>query len=66
MKRRFSSKTIIFNAVMGVIDAVLLSAQIIQPYLDAQQFAAAVFVLSAIHKSGIHYLRLITNEPIAR
>ena len=63
-KKAIDSKTIQFQIVMGMIDALVLGIQILAPIMDATEFAIIFFILSVIHKSGSSYLRLITSTAI--
>ena len=50
--------------LMGVIDVMIINAQLLENFMTNEQFAVVFLVLSGIHKSGNIYLRFITTESI--
>ena len=63
-KSPLQSNTIRFQILMGIIDTLVISIQLMEPFMDAKQFAIAVLVLAVINKGGNTYLRFITNSAI--
>jgi hypothetical protein len=65
MKQAIKSKTIIFNVLMGGIEALHASIQLFEPIVTADHFALISVVLGIIHGMGGVYLRTITNVPLS-
>ena len=66
MKKALDSKTIRFQIIMGMIDSLVVGIQVLEPFMDAKQFAIIVLVLAVINKGGNTYLRFITDTPISK
>ena len=66
MKKALDSKTIRFQIIMGMIDSLVVGIQMLEPFMDAKQFAIIVLVLAVINKGGNTYLRFITDTPISK
>ena len=66
MKKALDSKTIRFQIIMGMIDSLVVGIQMLEPFMDAKQFAILVLVLAVINKGGNTYLRFITDTPISK
>ena len=66
MKKALDSKTIRFQIIMGMIDSLVVGIQMLEPFMDAKQFAILVLVLAVVNKGGNIYLRFITDTPISK
>ena len=64
IKQQLKSKTIQFNAIMGVIDMVIANAALLQDLITIKQFAVTMLILKTIQTVGNLYLRNITTEAI--
>lgn len=64
IKQQLKSKTIKFNAVMGVIDMFVANAALLQDVITIKQFALTMLILKTIQTIGNIYLRNITTEAI--
>ena len=64
IKSPLQSKTLQFQIIMGMVDALVVGLQVMQPFMDPQQFAAVVLVLAVLNKGGNTYLRFLTNSAI--
>ena len=58
----YTSKTLIFNAIVAALGAVEMSAHLIQPMVDANIYAIGMFVLTV----GNAVLRLVTFQGLGR
>ena len=65
IKQQLKSKTIQFNAVMGVIDMLVANAALLQDLITIKQFAVTMLILKSIQTVGNIYLRNITTEAIS-
>lgn len=66
MASKRQSKTIQFQAVMAVIDVIIMAPQIFDPYMSAEAAASVVLILTAVHKGGSVYLRTITTTALTK
>lgn len=64
IKQQLKSKTIQFNAAMGVIDMLIANAALLQDLITIKQFAVTMLILKSIQTVGNIYLRNITTEAI--
>ena len=64
IKQQLKSKTIQFNAIMGVIDMVIANAALLQDLITIKQFAVTMLILKSVQTVGNLYLRNITTEAI--
>lgn len=58
------SRTLMFQAAMGVVDTVLASVQVLDHILTPTHFALVFLALSIAQKLGNMYLRTITTGPL--
>lgn len=65
-KKALDSKTIRFQIIMGMIDSLVIGIQMMEPFMDAKQFAIVVLVLAVVNKGGNTYLRFITKDPLGK
>lgn len=65
IKQQLKSKTIQFNAVMGIIDMVVANAALLQDLITVKQFAVSMLILKSVQTVGNIYLRNITTEAIS-
>lgn len=65
IRQQLKSKTIQFNAVMGVIDMMVANAALLQDLITVKQFAVSLLILKTIQTVGNMYLRNITTESIS-
>jgi len=65
MLQSLKSKTIQFNAVMGVIDMFVANAALLQDLITVKEFAVTMLVLKSVQTVGNLYLRTITTEPLS-
>ena len=64
IKQQLKSKTIQFNAVMGVIDMLVANAALLQDLITIKQFAVTILILKSVQTVGNIYLRNITTKAI--
>lgn len=60
----FKSKTVLFNVLMGGIQAANAGLYLIQPILPAADFGLLSLLLAIIHGMGGVYLRTITTQAL--
>lgn len=58
------SRTLQFQVLMGIVEAVLGSLQLIEDIMTPTQFVVLFFVLAVIQKAGNTYLRTKTIGPL--
>jgi len=64
IKQQLKSKTIKFNAVMGIIDMLIANAAFLQDLITLKQFALTILILKGVQTVGNLYLRNITTEAV--
>ena len=64
IKQALKSKTIQFNAVMGIVDMLIANAVFLQDLITIKQFAVTILVLKSVQTVGNLYLRSITTESL--
>ena len=55
LKQQLKSKTIQFNAVMGIIDMAVANAALLQDLITVKKFAFSMLELKAIQTNGNLY-----------
>ena len=65
MKQALKSKTILFNVLMGGIEALHAGIQLFDQLLTPDQFASMSIILGLVHGMGGVYLRTITTEALS-
>jgi len=64
INQQLKSRTIRFNAAMGVIDMLVANAALLGNLLSDKQFAITLLVLKGVQVVGNIYLRNITTKPV--
>lgn len=65
MLKAFKSKTIMFMAIMGGLDAVVANIHYAEKLLTPEQFSYVLLGLLFITKAGGVVLRYLTVEPMS-
>lgn len=58
------SRTLIFNALMLVVDVIVVNIQLLEELMTNQQFAVLFITLGSIQKVGNMVLRKLTTGPL--
>ncbi len=63
-KKALESRTIQFNAIMGVLAAITTNMFLLEEVMSPLAYGITMFVLTTTQSVGGVYLRYITKEPI--